>query len=76
MKPVNVAKLGATLRRGVCPLKSSILKAGSWFSPTAYLAAKVALMATGGDAPVIMLYAPESEPVEGLREDCYDHNSQ
>ena len=66
VKPVKVAKLLDTRCGGACPRRSSIVKPGSWSAPTAKRSAKVALIATGGAAPVMMLYAPASEPVGGL----------
>lgn len=73
VNPVKVAKFFETLLLGAAPRRSVILKSLSW-SPTAYLAANVALIATGAAAPVMILYPPESLPVAGLTPcKCHRH---
>ena len=64
--PVNVAKLAETFRRGVSARKSNIRKSGIWSCLALYFLANSESMGRGGDAPVVILYPPESDPVDVL----------
>ena len=65
---MKVAKFPAMRKIGVWLRVSSAWKlgSGSGLDDTLNLAAKSAGMGTGGADPVIISYAPESEPVDGL----------
>ena len=64
--PVNVAKLAETFRRGVSARKSNMRKSGIWSCLTLYFLANSESTGRGGDAPVVILYPPESDPVDVL----------
>jgi hypothetical protein len=64
--PVYVAKLAETFRCGVSARKSNMRKSGIWSCVTLYFLANSKLIGRGGDAPVVILYPPESDPVGGL----------
>ena len=66
LNPVNVAKLAETFRRGVSARKSNIRKSGIWSCFTLYFLANCESTGRGGDAPVVILYPPESDPVDAL----------
>lgn len=66
MNPVNVAKFAERLRRGDSARRSSKRKFGMSLFGSENFAANAASMETGRLAPVIILYAPESDPFEVL----------
>lgn len=64
--PVNVAKLAETFRRSVSARESNIRKSGIWSCVTLYFLENSESTGRGGDAPVVILYPPESDPVDAL----------
>ena len=65
---VYVAKFFETAWRGAFPRKSTNVKPLPSL-PVLYFVAKVVLIATGDAAPVMIIYPPEPEPVEGLEKE-------